>query len=290
MAGAAPVSAVGMGLTAAALWGGSDFVGGLGARSAPALLVVAAGHLMTFSLLFAVCVGAGIPLPTQRFVLLGVAAGVEGALSLAIFYRALAEGAMGVTAAVTGVLTAAVPVGFALVSRMWTRQGWPRATEWAGLAAGAAAIALAAWPSQLGTTRRALGMGAVAGVGFGVQLVLLKLAAEGGVAWAMTTARAGGLAGVALVLFLRLLRRRGVRLPRSGYWRMGMAAGAMDALGNGAYMLAAGVGRMEVGAMIASLYPVATIGLAAVVLRERPGARQKMGMALAVVALALLSW
>ena len=295
MAGAAPVSAVGMGLTAAALWGGSDFAGGLGARRAPALLVVAAGHLVTFSLLFVVCAGAGIPLPAQRCVLLGVAAGVEGALSLAIFYRALAEGAMGVTAAVTGVLTAAVPVAFALAGQVWTRQGWPRATEWAGLAAGAAAIALAAWPSearpsQLGTTRRALGMGAVAGVGFGVQLVLLKLAAEGGVAWAMTTARAGGLAGVALVLFLRLLRRRGVRLPRSGYWRMGMAAGAMDALGNGAYMLAAGVGRMEVGAMIASLYPVATIGLAAVVLRERPGARQKMGMALAVVALALLSW
>ena len=276
--GSAPLGAVGMGLTAATLWGGSDFAGGLGARRAPALMVVGSGQLVTFLLLIAVC--AGVSLPAQRFVLLGLAAGVEGALALAVFYRALAMGAMGATAAVTGVLTAAVPVGFALVS-----QGWPRGTEWAGLAAGAAAIALVAGRRTTQARRRTLALGAAAGVGFGVQLVLLKLAAGGGVVWAMTTARAGGLAGVAMVLLLR----RGVRLPRSGYWRMGVAAGLMDALGNGAYMVAAGAGRMEVGAMIASMYPVVTMGLAAVVLREPTSRRQKAGMALAAAAVVLLS-
>ena len=253
--GSAPLGAVGMGLTAATLWGGSDFAGGLGARRAPALMVVGSGHLVTFLLLIAVC--AGVSLPAQRFVLLGLAAGVEGALALAVFYRALAMGAMGATAAVTGVLTAAVPVGFALVAGRRTTQA----------------------------RRRTLALGAAAGVGFGVQLVLLKLAAGGGVVWAMTTARAGGLAGVAMVLLLR----RGVRLPRSGYWRMGVAAGLMDALGNGAYMVAAGAGRMEVGAMIASMYPVVTMGLAAVVLREPTSRRQKAGMALAAAAVVLLS-
>ena len=294
MAGAGPLGAVGMGLTAAALWGGSDFAGGLGARRAPALLVVAAGHLVTFCLLMLLC--AGTPLPGHGAVALGLLAGMEGALSLALFYHALSAGAMGVTAALTGVLTAAVPVLFALL-----RQGWPQWTEWGGLAAGAAAIALVAWTRASGTTRRALLLGALAGMGFGVQLVLLKLAAEGGVLWAMTTARAGGLVGVALALGAQWLRRDGRSQAAGsswlvwpgygwrGYWKMGIAAGVMDALGNGAYMLAAQTGRMEVGAMIASLYPVMTIALAALVLRERPTARQKMGMALAAAAILLLS-
>ena len=288
MTGAGPLGAVGMGLTAAALWGGSDFAGGLGARRAPALLVVAAGHLVTFCLLILLCAGAS--LPGRAAVAMGLLAGIEGALSLALFYHALSAGAMGVTAALTGVLTAAVPVLFALL-----RQGWPRWTEWGGLAAGVAAIALVAWTRASGTTQRALLFGALAGVGFGVQLVLLKLAADGGVLWAMTTARAGGLVGVALALGVQWFRQDGGLQAGSswlvwgGYWRMGIAAGVMDALGNGAYMLAAKTGRMEVGAMIASLYPVMTIALAALVLRERPTARQKMGMALAAAAILLLS-
>ena len=288
MAGAGPLGAVGMGLTAAALWGGSDFAGGLGARRAPALLVVAAGHLVTFGVLMLLC--AGTSLPGHGALALGLLAGMEGALSLALFYHALSAGAMGVTAALTGVLTAAVPVLFALL-----RQGWPRMTEWGGLAAGAAAIVLVAWTRASVTTRRALAMGAVAGLGFGVQLVLLKLAAEGGVLWAMTTARAGGLVGVALALGAQWFGRRGESqagagwLVWRGFWKMGIAAGVMDALGNGAYMLAAQTGRMEVGAMIASLYPVMTIALAALVLRERPTARQKMGMAMAAAAIVLLS-
>jgi drug/metabolite transporter (DMT)-like permease len=277
-----------MGLTAAALWGGSDFVGGVGARRASALLLVAAGHLVTLILLLLVCLGAGLPLPASRALVLGLLAGFEGALSLALFYRALASGAMGATAAVTGVLTAAVPVGFALAT-----QGWPRATEVGGLCLGAAAIALTAWTEEPGRARLALG--ALAGVGFGVQLVLLKLAAEGGVVWAMTTARAGGLLGVTLALAVSA--KAGImpgtmtanRLPRSGFWRMGILAGVLDATGNGAYMLAVGMGRMEVGAMVASLYPAVTIVLAAVLLKEHLSRRQRSGVGLALAAMVLLS-
>ena len=282
MTGASPWAAVRMDLTAATLWGGSDFAGGMGARRASALLLVAAGHLVTLILLLLVCLVAGLPLPASHTLVLGLLAGFEGALSLALFYRALASGAMGATAAVTGVLTAAVPVGFAL-----STQGLPRATEWAGLAAGAAAIAMTAWTSEHGTTTRALGMGALAGVGFGVQLVLLKLAAVGGVVWAMTTARAGGLVGVGLALALSA--KAGARLPESGFWRMGTLAGVLDATGNGAYMLAVGMGRMEVGAMVASLYPAVTIVLAAGLLKEHLSRRQRVGVGLALAAIALLS-
>jgi len=52
--------------------------------------------------------------------------GFEGSLALAIFYRALAMGAMGLTAALTGLLTALVPVLFSLVHEDCPRRALPR--------------------------------------------------------------------------------------------------------------------------------------------------------------------
>jgi uncharacterized membrane protein len=120
---------------AAATWGGSDFVGGLGARRAPALLVVASGHFVSLLVLLAICFGARLALPGRHDLLFAALGGFEGALALALFYRALAMGAMGLTAALTGLLTALVPVLFSLF-----HDGLPTPLTAAGLALGLAAI------------------------------------------------------------------------------------------------------------------------------------------------------
>ena len=109
-----PQAAAGLGLLSALSWGGSDFTGGVAARKAPALLVVVSGQIVTLTLLLGVCFAFHIPAPGRASVLYALAGGFEGALSLALFYRALAMGAMGLTAALTGVLTALVPVVFAM--------------------------------------------------------------------------------------------------------------------------------------------------------------------------------
>ena len=109
-----PQAAAGLGLLSACSWGGSDFTGGVAARRAPALLVVVSGQITTLTLLLVTCFAFHIPVPGRASVLYALAGGFEGALSLALFYRALAMGAMGLTAALTGVLTALVPVVFAL--------------------------------------------------------------------------------------------------------------------------------------------------------------------------------
>ena len=120
----------------AATWGGSDFVGGLGARRAPAMLVVASGHIV--SLLLFWFASAWVPtlrLPGRHDLLFATVAGFEGSLALAVFYRALAMGAMGLTAALTGLLTALVPVLFSFFS-----DGLPRPLTAAGLLGGLVAI------------------------------------------------------------------------------------------------------------------------------------------------------
>jgi uncharacterized membrane protein len=96
-------------LVSAATWGGSDFVGGLGARRAPALLVVCSGHFVSFLVLLALCSGMRLAVPSTHTIVFAAIGGFEGSLALAVFYRALAMGAMGLTAALTGLLTALVP-------------------------------------------------------------------------------------------------------------------------------------------------------------------------------------
>jgi len=273
-----------LGLAAAAVWGGSDFSGGIGTRRSPAILVVASGHLVTLAILAAACLVARLPLPLPLQAWYGVLGGLEGAFALAIFYRALAMGAMGLTAALTGLLTAVVPVLFGF----WS-EGLPRPVALAGLLLGCAAIWLIAHAPERETPHRALALGALAGAGFGLQLILLKAAAAGGVLWAIACARLGGVAGMGMVLLFAWPRDNDGRRVGSGFWKMGVLAGGLDTAGNLFYALASRGGRLDVAATVSSLYPGFTILLAALILGERPSRRQVAGMAVALSSVVLLS-
>ncbi|MFP5207616.1 MAG: EamA family transporter [Acidobacteriota bacterium] len=275
-------ASTGLGLLSAASWGGSDFAGGLGARRAPALLVTFSGQLVSLAMLLGICFALRLGLPGRQELAYALIAGFEGALALAVFYRALAMGAMGLTAALTGLLTALVPVLFSA----W-HEGLPTPLAALGLAAGCAAIWLITHqPATDGarTPTRALLLGAGAGAGFGVQLVLFKLAAPAGVLAVMTAARAAGVAALLLVMLFARLNPAG-----RGFWLTGIAAGLLDTAGNLFYLAAARAGRLDVAAVVCSLYPAGTILLAGLVLREHPTRRQWAGMALALGAVALLS-
>jgi uncharacterized membrane protein len=203
-------ASAGLGLIAAATWGGSDFVGGVGARRAPALLVVASGHVVSFLILLAYCLGIRPALPGTHSLVYAMVAGFEGSLALALFYRALAMGAMGLTAALTGLLTALVPVVFSLFY-----DGLPSLLTMAGLGLGLAAIWLITHTPAKGgpsSPHAALLLGALAGTGFGTQLILFKMASPGGLLWTMTSARAVG--SVAMILLADWHPRRNARHNR----------------------------------------------------------------------------
>jgi len=280
-------AAAGLGLLSAATWGGSDFVGGVGARRAPALLVVVSGHIFSFLALLAVCLGLRLAVPGPHFLFYAALGGFEGSLALAVFYRALAMGAMGLTAALTGLLTALVPVTFSLF-----HDGLPSPLTAVGLATGLAAIWMITHSptandpgmKAMPTPPAALLLGMLAGCGFGAQLILFKMASGGGMLWVMTSARAAGSLAMILVLFAMP-----PKAPWRGFWLTGIAAGALDTVGNLFYLQATRFGRLDVSALVCSLYPAGTILLAALVLRERPTRRQMAGMALALGAVVLLS-
>lgn len=275
-------AAAGLGLMSAATWGGSDFVGGMGARRAPALLVVVSGHAFSLLVLLAVCLGMRIAVPGPHYLFFAILGGFEGSLALAVFYHALAMGAMGLTAALTGLLTALVPVVFGLF-----HDGLPASVTLVGLGMGCVAIWLITHSpaaKDAGTPPIALLLGALAGVCFGTQMILFKMASGGGILWATASARAAGVAAMLLVLLVRPPKGRW-----RGFWLTGIAAGMLDTIGILFYFRATQLGRLDVAALVSSLYPGGTILLAALVLREWPTRRQMAGMALALAAVALLS-
>lgn len=272
----------GLSLLSAATWGGSDFAGGWGARRASTLLVTASGQIVSLAALLCICFALRLTIPGTGYLVYAAIGGFEGAIALAIFYRALAMGAMGLTAALTGLLTALIPVVFDLF-----HSGWPGSLTSMGLAVGLVAIWLISQSQSAaatGTPTRALLLGACAGSGFGVQLILFKMAAAGGVLWALTSGRIAGVAAIVLTVAILPPQR-----PWRGFWLAGIISGSLDTIGNLFYMQASQIGRLGVAAVICSMYPAGTILLAGILLRERPTLRQIAGMGLALAAVALLS-
>src|SRR3974390_1299565 len=96
-------------LTAMGIWGVSDFLGGVGARRANAFLFTALVHLAGTILMGSVALLDGAAFPPRASLFWSLAAGSIGGGSLAIFYRALASGKMGLTAPVAAVLGAVIP-------------------------------------------------------------------------------------------------------------------------------------------------------------------------------------
>ncbi len=294
-----------LGLLAAATWGAADFAGGLATRRAAPSRVVLTAHGLSFLLLFA----ASLAMPAQLApgaAVYALLSGIAGGLGLMVFYEALALGVMGLAAALAGLLTAVLPVTLAFRS-----QGAPGPMQLAGFALAAVAIVLIAYaPPASGarTSRRALVFATVAGVGFGLQLVWLHAAsaphqpAAGSPAALMVRAlmlsRVGGTLTALGAVLLARLRRQPFLPPAAAptqvlQWlplpALAALAGLLDTTGNGLYMLSSLGGRLDVAAVLSSLYPGGTILLAMLFLRERATRLQAAGMVLALGAVALIA-
>jgi drug/metabolite transporter (DMT)-like permease len=288
-----------MGLLAALLWGGGDFSGGMGAKHAGgtprgALRVILLSHSTSLAILLLVLLLHGGAIPQGAPLLWGLAAGVAGGLSLTLFYIALARGAMGASAAISGLLAAAIPALFSIIS-----DGSPGAMRLTGFAvAGTAIWMIAAAPAsvlEIPGTKPAIStlvFAVLAGAGFGVYFIALKFAGAAGVVWPMAAARVGSLAtcGLLLIALTGASRRTHelVRLPKKAVlWCL--ATALLDTSGNMLFISATRAGRLDVAAVLASLYPASTILLAGWLLRERFSGLQKLGMGAAVVAVVLIT-
>jgi len=278
-------------LASALLWGGADFSGGMGVGAAggktgSALRVVMLSHISSFSVLLAIVLLRHDPMPHGVLLAWGLLAGFSGGISLTCFYMALSRGAMGASAAVSGLLAAAIPAFVSMAV-----EGAPTMRRIAGFLVAAVAIwMIAAGPSSQHAARSTMVLATIAGIGFGVYFVSLRMANPLGVFMPMTLARIGSLITCGLT-FLFLTARgatgEGRITTRAAVWTL--SAGALDTTGNLLFVAATRAGRLDVAAVLASLYPASTIVLAGWLLHERLSRRQWLGMSIAACAVVMIT-
>ena len=214
----------------------------------------------------------------------GLVAGLAGLGGVLALYQVLAVGTMSIGSPLVGVMGAGLPVvaGLLLGDAI-------SALDLLGIACGLAAVAAVSWTRSsggLGELRRVLPLVVAAGIGFaGFYLAIDQAARSGGETWwPLVAARAGSVLGVAIAA----ARLRPAGRP-AGRWPMIVAIGLGDLLGNGFFVMANAQGALGVAAVLSSLYPVATIVLARLVLGERLHRAQALGVALALLGVALMA-
>jgi len=274
-------AAVLYGLASAASWGAGDFSGGVASKRSPLLGVLAAGQAVGASIVVLLALAAREPAPPPASVAWSVAAGAAGAVGLAALYRGLAIGRMGIVAPVSAVLCAALPVAAGALE-----EGIPPSPKLAGFALALAGIWLVAGADRSARGGAAgLGLALVAGLGFGGFLVLMDRGAAGGTFWPLAAARATSL-GLALGAALALGRPFA---PSRAALPVALLSGAFDAGGNAFFVLASQAGRLDVAAVLSSMYPASTVARAALLLREPVSRRQGAGIVAVLAAIALIA-
>jgi drug/metabolite transporter (DMT)-like permease len=127
-------------------------------------------------------------------------------------------------------------------------------------------------------------MALLAGLGFGGFFTMLDRV-EVGVFWPLV---AGRVACCAVLLVFALITRRPLIPPGAPFGLLGIA-GLLDAPGNLFFLLAVQSGRLDVAAVLGSLYPAVTAILARLITKEHMARLQMLGVGLAILAIVLIT-
>jgi drug/metabolite transporter (DMT)-like permease len=275
---------LGLGLTSSLCWGVSDFIGGLSARRLPLLFVMISSQAVGLAVVIGVVAVRGTSAPGLVRLLPAVGGGLTGIAALTSFYRALAIGTMSVVApiAATGV-SVPVVVGIA-------RGDHPASSQLVGIVIAVIGVVLASREhgpgiEDRGASRASIALALLSAAGFGCYFVGVQSSARADPMWALLASR---VAGVALLLVVAAVQG-GIAVARPGrLWPLALM-GVLDVSATGFYAVATRHGLLSVVSVAASLYPLATVLLARVVLGERVRRVQELGIAAALAGVVLMA-
>jgi drug/metabolite transporter (DMT)-like permease len=266
------------GLAAVFAWGTSDFLGGYFARRANVFVFTAIFNLGGLILMATLAGATRSPLPASHSELWALAGGVTGGIGVAVFFRALSTGQMGLAAPVAAVLGAAIPTLVSILT-----EGWPGAVCIAGF--GVAGLGLWLITRLDGAVPpKGIGLAVLAGLGFAGFYLCLRQAGAGSVLWFAALSRAGGLLITGAIVLIGNFR--GIARGDIGWAAL---TGCIDSIGTLFFVLASQTGRLDEAVVISSLYPAITVLLARVVLKEHVTGWRLVGLLAALAAVPMIA-
>ncbi len=282
------MTAVVLGLVTALFFGVASYLGPVLSRTNTPSAVLAVGQAAAVAAAAALLLAQDAPDPTARTLVLGLLAGVANGIALTAMFEAARFLPISVMAPI-GATGGGVPVVVALA--LGER---PHVLQLVGIPLAMIGVVLVAAGSSGGSLLRnltavpsvGLALAATWAVSYGVFLSLYAEASDGGgQPWALFSSRVSLLA---TALVLPLARRTSLRLP----WRavpLVALNGLLILAGVATFGWAAAIGPVSVVSVLATLSPVITVAMAVLLLRERLGGRQRIGLAAAIVGVVFLA-
>ncbi len=260
-------------------WGTSDFLGGYASKNASSVLVTAITNFSGLLAILSVALLSGSHPPAWSHVAWALAGGACGGSGLALFYRALASGNMGSTAPIAAILAAAIPAVFGMFT-----QGLPHTLQIAGFVLAAFGIWLISRSDQ-DERPQGVGLAVVAGIGFAGFYIFAKQAGTGSALWLAASSRFAAL--VCTSTWTLATKSFKPAAPASLRW--GLLAGVIDVSGSVFFFHALQTWRMDATVVLSSLYPVITVLLARIILKEQFSRWKTAGMIAALTAVPLIA-
>ena len=278
------------GLLSAFSYGYADFVGALAAKRIRAMAVTA--YSFSFGLLLAIVLslifGASF---SQSTIIASIFAGICSAIAITFLYAALALGPISIVSPLTAVVSAIIPVvvdvslgtslsSFVLVAVVL-------------ILIAVVLVAFVPSPNLKLPTLRATLYSVGAGLGFAGIFLFLDFTDPGSGLAPLVIMRVVGVAMLFALLAIVYKKSSGQPfLERVADWKLAgliLLASSGDVLGNVAFLIATRAGDLAVAAVLTSLYPVGTILLARVFLKEKIAKSQLLGIVLALVGTTLIA-
>jgi drug/metabolite transporter (DMT)-like permease len=269
-------------LTSAAVWGAGDFSGGQATRKSHQYQVLFLAAFSGIVILIACDLIWGEGFPTQSGFFWGFLAGSAGALGMAALYRALSMGNTASVAPTSAIICAILPV---LVGAFTA--GLPKPTQLIGFVLAFCGIwLLSKSPSSSEKAfKEGMALAFLSGIGFGGFFVFIAQVDKGQVFAPVLVARI-----VTLAIAFLMLKLRHISTPALTSNPIALLAGVLDTGGNVFYLLATQFTRLDVAAVLSSLYPASTVLLATIILKEKVTRAQWVGVGACLVAVVLITF
>jgi drug/metabolite transporter (DMT)-like permease len=267
-------------LLSAALWGSSDFEGGRISKRYPAISVLGATQLISLVFGTALVFAIGETQLTSKIFLAGAAAGLFGYLGLICLYAGLSTGRMGVVSPISS-LSVLIPMSFALV-------GGESLSTWKAIGCALAILGgfLTSGPEfSQGVSLKPLLLATGAAFGFGTALTFMAIGAEEAPILTMVCMRIA----TAFVTIAIAIKKRGFGGLGKENLPSLIFVGVADFAANAALGLAVHLGPVAISMVLGAMYPVFTVVLAFIILKERLHKAQYIGGIAAVAGVALIS-
>ena len=278
-----------LGFATSLVYGFADFFGGLATRKINAMMVTLVSGLSGLLFLLVISPWMGLTLDSSSM-FWGSMAGLFAAIAVTALYASLAIGPIAILSPLGAIVSALVPMGFGLIFRgeSFTNVG---IFALVGILVAVGLVGFVPGADVRLPSAKGLALGLIAGTSIGGILICVNQAPTGSGITPIVFLRGSSALVMAIILGIAYLTKRNVSSPEANAksWKATILAGVLDATANTMFLIAMRLGELTVVAVLIALYPLGTIVLARILLKEKVAKIQLAGVLLALSCSALLA-